>query len=88
MANCNRRLVDVCLPHPPSHVPAAPLPPGWPAEGQIEYEGVTAIYRPGLPPVLRNLTFTVQAGLLRCCWDASAACWPHCKLMCGVVFQH
>ena len=53
----------MCLsPHPPRHVSAAPLPTGWPAEGRIEYEGVTAIYRPGLPPVLRNLTFTVQAG--------------------------
>ncbi|PRW21108.1 multidrug resistance-associated 1 isoform X3 [Chlorella sorokiniana] len=36
---------------------------GWPAAGLIEYQGVTAIYRPGLPPVLRNLTFTVQGGV-------------------------
>ena len=33
---------------------------GWPGSGRIEYRGVTAIYRQGLPPVLRNLTFTLE----------------------------
>ncbi len=35
-------------------------PAGWPASGTITYENVTASYRPGLPPVLSNLSFTIQ----------------------------
>lgn len=35
-------------------------PPGWPATGTITYENVTASYRPGLPPVLSDLSFTIQ----------------------------
>ena len=35
-------------------------PAGWPASGSITYENVTASYRPGLPPVLSNLSFTIQ----------------------------
>ena len=38
---------------------AAP-PAGWPATGAITYENVTASYRPGLPPVLSDLSFTIQ----------------------------
>ena len=34
-------------------------PSDWPAGGRIEYEKVTAVYRPGLPPVLRGLSFTI-----------------------------
>lgn len=34
-------------------------PPGWPGDGRIEYQGVSAIYRPGLLPVLRDLTFAI-----------------------------
>ncbi len=34
-------------------------PPGWPGDGRIEYQGVAAVYRKGLPPVLRDLTFTI-----------------------------
>ncbi|EFN52562.1 hypothetical protein CHLNCDRAFT_138549 [Chlorella variabilis] len=38
-------------------------PPDWPAAGRIEYRDVTAIYRSGLPPVLRDLTFTLEGGV-------------------------
>lgn len=38
-------------------------PPGWPASAALEFRGVTARYRPGLEPVLRDLSFTV-----RTCW--------------------
>ena len=37
-------------------------PPGWPGDGAVEYQGVSAIYRPGLPPVLRDLTFAIPGG--------------------------
>lgn len=32
----------------------------WPGSGTIEFQDVTARYRPGLPPVLSGLTFTVE----------------------------
>lgn len=37
-------------------------PPGWPRSGALEYAGVSAVYRPGLPPVLRGLSFKLAAG--------------------------
>ncbi|KXZ43142.1 hypothetical protein GPECTOR_100g14 [Gonium pectorale] len=44
-------------------VTAAGEPPaGWPRCGELRFEGVTSAYRPGLPPVLRDLTFTIPAG--------------------------
>lgn len=39
-----------------------PPPPGWPTSGALSYHNVTASYRPGLPPVLRDLTFSLQPG--------------------------
>jgi ATP-binding cassette subfamily C (CFTR/MRP) protein 4 len=48
---------------PPTQALGGPAPPpGWPASGQVEYRGVWARYRPGLPPVLRALSFTIPAG--------------------------
>jgi ATP-binding cassette subfamily C (CFTR/MRP) protein 4 len=41
---------------------AAP-PPGWPSAGALRYDGVTAAYRPGLPPVLRGVTFSLRGGV-------------------------
>jgi hypothetical protein len=38
-------------------------PPGWPGSGRIQYRDVSAIYRTGLPPVLQNLTFTLEVGI-------------------------
>lgn len=37
-------------------------PRGWPAAGEVNFEGVSLRYRPELPAVLRDLSFTVQAG--------------------------
>ena len=53
---------------PPHTLPCHALCPpgtlsGWPNAGKVEYRGVTAIYRPGLPPVLRDLTFTLEVQL-------------------------
>ena len=44
---------------------------GWPGSGSVEFQGVTARYRPGLPPVLSDLTFTVEV-CRSCFWE------PHC----------
>ena len=41
---------------------AAAEPEGWPHLGTIEYEGVTARYREGLDPVLKNLSFVIPGG--------------------------
>ncbi|KAL4420399.1 hypothetical protein ABPG75_010055 [Micractinium tetrahymenae] len=49
---------------PPTEALGGPKPPpGWPSAGRIEYRQVSAIYRPGLPPVLRDLTFTLEGGV-------------------------
>ncbi|KAL8033751.1 hypothetical protein ABFX02_13G178300 [Erythranthe guttata] len=34
-------------------------PPGWPASGFVKFENVSMRYRPGLPPVLKGLSFTI-----------------------------
>ncbi|PON71683.1 ATP-binding cassette containing protein [Parasponia andersonii] len=34
--------------------------PGWPSSGTIKFEGVVLRYRPGLPPVLHGLSFTIS----------------------------
>jgi ATP-binding cassette subfamily C (CFTR/MRP) protein 1 len=38
------------------------LPVGWPAKGTLEVAGLDMRYRPGLPLVLRDLTFTAMGG--------------------------
>lgn len=35
-------------------------PPGWPASGLVRFEDVILRYRPGLPPVLKGLSFTIN----------------------------
>ncbi|PRQ29591.1 putative xenobiotic-transporting ATPase [Rosa chinensis] len=49
----------------PSEAPAvmeSNRPPhGWPSSGSIKFEDVVLCYRPGLPPVLHGLSFTVSA---------------------------
>ncbi|ERM99159.1 ABC transporter C family member 2 [Amborella trichopoda] len=35
-------------------------PPGWPALGTIKFENVVLRYRPELPPVLHNLSFSIM----------------------------
>ncbi|KAK3822282.1 MAG: P-loop containing nucleoside triphosphate hydrolase protein [Linnemannia elongata] len=39
-----------------------PLSPSWPSEGFLEFKNVTLRYRPDLPPVLRDISFSIQAG--------------------------
>lgn len=34
-------------------------PPGWPASGLVRFEDVILRYRPGLPPVLKGLSFII-----------------------------
>ena len=46
----------------------AAAPAGWPATGTITYEHVTAAYRPGLAPVLSDVSFTIQVSLWNVCW--------------------
>lgn len=38
------------------------LPVGWPQKGELAIEKLSMRYRPGLPLVLKNLSFTVNAG--------------------------
>ncbi|KAK9867452.1 hypothetical protein WJX84_001002 [Apatococcus fuscideae] len=49
------------------HEPEAPAtieghrpPQDWPQEGQIDFQGLVVRYRPGLPPVLKDLTFCIR----------------------------
>ena len=45
---------------PPRCSDGAPRPPpGWPSAAWLEFERVSACYRPGLPPVLQDLSFAV-----------------------------
>ncbi|GLC33196.1 hypothetical protein PLESTB_000360400 [Pleodorina starrii] len=64
MTSVERMLAYTELPSEPPRVAEggqAP-PPGWPRSGALTYEGVTAVYRPGLPPVLRDLSFSLAPG--------------------------
>jgi len=42
--------------------PPCDPPSGWPTAGAIAFEDVRMRYRPGLPEVLRGLSFSVAAG--------------------------
>lgn len=60
---------DCCcaVQEPPRVCDGGGSPPGeWPTKGTIEYRDVTASYRPGLPPVLRNITFTLEVLKVAC----------------------
>eukprot|EP00798_Chlamydomonas_sp_ICE-L_P027493 gene27493-4801_t len=48
-------------PNTKDHPELAP-PKGWPLSGALRYENVSALYRKGLPPVLRDISFKVPAG--------------------------
>ncbi|CAO3574755.1 unnamed protein product [Mortierella alpina] len=48
---------------PPAESTADQRPsPTWPTQGSIDFQHVIMRYRPDLPPVLREVTFSVQAG--------------------------
>lgn len=53
---------------------AAP-PKGWPSSGALSYFNVTACYRPGLPPVLKDLTFSLKPGT-SCGVVGRTGTWP------------
>ncbi|ORZ39286.1 P-loop containing nucleoside triphosphate hydrolase protein [Catenaria anguillulae PL171] len=38
------------------------LPPAWPAQGEIEFQGYQTTYREGLPPVLKGIDLKIKAG--------------------------
>lgn len=37
-------------------------PPAWPERGAIEFKDVEMSYRPGLPPVLKGVSFGISPG--------------------------
>ncbi|GAQ86722.1 ABC transporter C family [Klebsormidium nitens] len=47
---------------PESKIPTAPPPPKWPNSGHVDFDDVTLVYRKGLPPALRNLSFSIRGG--------------------------
>jgi len=48
---------------PPTLAGGGGAPPeGWPSAGALHYDHVTAVYRPGLPAVLRNISFYLPGG--------------------------
>jgi len=49
-------------PEAPLVIPSRRPPANWPTAGEVVYEKLTMSYRPDLPPVLRNLSFTLKAG--------------------------
>lgn len=69
-------------------------PEGWPGAGDLAYEGVTAVYRPGLPPVLRGLTFHLPVrahGRGRgdgACWGAVGILIFRQRLLSGYRIEH
>lgn len=43
-------------------LPGLPAPPGWPLHGEVRFQELSVRYRPHLPTVLKQLTFTIPAG--------------------------
>lgn len=59
------------LPQEPGNVSdgeAAP-PSGWPRSGELEFDHVTAVYRPGLPPVLKDISFKLGVREVEQLWS-------------------
>jgi len=46
----------------PHELPDKEPPKTWPADGRVELKDIVFSYRPGLPPVLKGITMTVDAG--------------------------
>jgi len=64
MVSVERALAFSKLPsEPPLHGPMDMTKyPGWPMKGQIELDHLTCTYRSDLPPVIRNVSVTMEAG--------------------------
>ncbi|KAF5342618.1 hypothetical protein D9611_001580 [Ephemerocybe angulata] len=46
----------------PHEIPETKPPPSWPEQGRVELSDIVLSYRPGLPPVLKGLSMSVNAG--------------------------
>ncbi|KAG6864331.1 hypothetical protein C0991_010403 [Blastosporella zonata] len=46
----------------PYEIPEQAPPPHWPQKGSVEFKDVEMSYRPGLPKVLRGLSFQIRGG--------------------------
>lgn len=46
----------------PAHLAEAGLPDTWPSQGAIEFRDVVMSYRPGLPAVLKGISFSIRPG--------------------------
>ncbi|KIX09516.1 uncharacterized protein Z518_00596 [Rhinocladiella mackenziei CBS 650.93] len=46
----------------PATIPETKPAPNWPSQGSVHFVGYTTRYRPDLEPVLRQVTFHIQAG--------------------------
>lgn len=44
------------------YIPETAPPPTWPSEGRITFNKVVMSYQPGLPPVLKDISFSVKKG--------------------------
>ena len=64
MTSVERALELTRLPRePPTRAEGGPPPPpGWPPHGGVDFEGVSAAYRPGLPLVLEEVSFSIPPG--------------------------
>ncbi|KAF9109320.1 hypothetical protein BGX27_007755 [Mortierella sp. AM989] len=47
---------------PPAEIPDRKPEPSWPSQGQVSFRDVSMRYRDGLPLVLNNISFDIQAG--------------------------
>lgn len=47
---------------PPAEILDRKPDPTWPSQGRISYQNVSVRYRPGLPLVLKNISFDIPAG--------------------------
>lgn len=59
--NSIERIMDLAELEPETSGTQIP-PPDWPRQGLLEFKNVTAQYRKGLPEVLKQLNFTINAG--------------------------
>ncbi len=47
----------------PFEIPATQPPPEWPQAGRIEFDRVEFSYREGLPPVINDVSLTIEGGM-------------------------
>ncbi|XP_045785770.1 ATP-binding cassette sub-family C member 9-like isoform X2 [Maniola jurtina] len=61
LAAVQRVLADTSIPQE-DYRDDCPIPSGWQRNGKIEFQDVSIQHQPGLPTVLKNITFTVKPG--------------------------